>query len=157
MKIKSVKFDPIYLSRFTYEGTEREYFPPDDREVRMIILNDVLSSEEVTVGLLGDEVVYIAGIRLLSSRVGESWLYLNPVEKRYHLQVVRSVRKDAIDSSQKLDLIRLQSLCLPIYKNRRFLTLLGFEYETTLHKYFNGIIDIDVYVIFFGGEKCQAL
>lgn len=152
-RLKIVPYRSDYVDAFSYCGSERKFFSSDE-EVREAIKERAQKEGETVVGLLDGKVLLITGIYLLGPQVGEAWIFLNPPPRK----MVRPICKDISDLLQsrakRMNLVRLQSLCLPLEQTKGFLEFLGFELEAVLHNYYSGILDALMYTILWR-ERCQ--
>ena len=153
MSLEVVSYNEAYLDNFSYCGEERRFFSSDE-EVREIIRKRAQKEGKTLIGLFQGEVIFFEGIYLVSSQVGEAWIFLNPPLPNLMLPICRSILKTMHFTAEKMNLVRLQSLCLPLEKTRKFLGFLGFKQEAVLHSYYHGRLDALVYTILWR-ERCQ--
>jgi hypothetical protein len=153
MRLKVVPYDEDYLGLFSYRGEERKYFSSDE-EVRKVIRERAQKEGVTLVGLFQGKVIFFEGIYLVSPQVGEAWIFLNPPPTGSMISICKAVLGTMYSTAEEMNLVRLQSLCLPLEKTKKFLEFLGFELEAVLHNYHNGILDALVYIILWR-ERCQ--
>lgn len=145
-KIKIIPYHKRYLRGFIYTGVERSYYSSDE-EVREVIKQKASLPGTPVIGVMEGEVVFFAGIYILSSRVGEAWLYLNIPSEELKKEACEAIRGIMYKVAGEMDLVRLQSICLPFQANIKFLERLGFKFEAVLHLYYEGIMDVLIYTI----------
>jgi len=153
MSLRIVPYDESYIKDFLYVGVERKYFSSDE-EVREAIRGRVQKEGVTLMGLCLGEVIFVEGIFLVSSQVGEAWIFLNPPSS--HLMrsaCMKAVSDTMYATAEKMNLVRLQCLCLPLKETKKFLDSLGFKQEAVLHNYYNGILDALMYTILWR-ERC---
>lgn len=153
MKLEIIPYEEFYVKLFSYRGEERKYFSSDE-EVRKAIRERAQKEGTTLVGLFQEEVIFIGGIFLVSPQVGEAWIFLNTPPPDLRLSTCKAVLNTMYATAEKMNLVRLQSLCLPLDKTKKFLEFLGFELEAVLRLYYNGISDALVYTILWR-ERCR--
>jgi len=153
MKLEILPFSFLYLDSFLYKGVEREFFDSEEA-VRQVIEERANRKGIALMGLYNEEPLFYMGIYFISSQVGEAWIFLNPSPPKLKITVSRIIHKTMYHWAKRLNLVRLQALCLPIVKTERFLEFLGFNYEATLCKYYEGTTDALIYAIIWE-ERCH--
>jgi len=153
MSIDIVPYNEVFLWDFHYKGMEKKFILSDE-QVRGLITQCTEREGRTMVGLLDGGVVFFAGITLLGPRVGEGWAFVNPPPKNKRIATYRALYRVMHKMADELNLVRLQSVCFPVEKAKKFLESLGFEKEAVLRKLFQGKEDLILYSIIWR-ERCR--
>lgn len=153
MNLKVISYDDDLVEDFHYFGIERKYVS-SDKEVRKVIRECSKREGETIVGVIKGMVFFFAGIYALAPRVGEAWAFVNPVPSNEKIATHRAIFRNMHRIALDMNLVRLQSLCFPLEKAKRFLEALGFEKEAVLRKYYRGREDLILYSIIWG-DRCR--
>lgn len=132
-------FDPRHLSMFRYQGMQSgtKSFGMED--------GNVLASVGPAITGFDDDgnVVGCAGLWLRHEGVAEAWAVLSErCVGALMVSVTRAVRRFISDRTEH----RIQALVLSDWKaGRRWVEMLGFQYEGTLLRYTPNALDCDMY------------
>lgn len=129
--------DHLNASMSLPEGVRWVNFHPNLAGADAIELTEQAMAGPSTVLMVGDQVLYLCGIALLSKHVGEAWSVINhDLAKKHPLLLTRSARR-FLDITMKSHLLHRVQITVHSESNEavRWAFVLGFTVEALMRKY----------------------